>query len=70
MIFTGRLIPAPEAQAIGLINRVVAKESIESEVMAMATQIAVERAAHHPRHEGDDTTPAGRRAAQGRATRI
>ena len=40
MIFTGRLIPAPEAQAIGLINRVVAKESIESEVMALATQIA------------------------------
>ena len=26
MLFTGRLIPAPEAQAIGLINRVVPKE--------------------------------------------
>ena len=40
MIFTGRLIPAPEAQAIGLFNRVVPRESIESEVMDMARQIA------------------------------
>ena len=40
MIFTGRLIPAPEAQAIGLINRVVPRESIESEVIDMARQIA------------------------------
>jgi len=40
MIFTGRLIPAPEAHAMGLINRVVPRESIESEVMEMARQIA------------------------------
>jgi len=40
MIFTGRLIPAPEAHAMGLINRVVAKESIETEVMELALQIA------------------------------
>jgi enoyl-CoA hydratase/carnithine racemase len=40
MIFTGRLIPAPEAHAIGLINRVVPRESIEAEVMDMARQIA------------------------------
>ena len=40
LIFTGRLIPAPEAQAIGLISRVVARESIESEVMDLARQIA------------------------------
>jgi enoyl-CoA hydratase/carnithine racemase len=40
MIFTARLIPAPEAHAMGLINRVVARESIASEVMEMARQIA------------------------------
>lgn len=40
MIFTGRLIPAPEAHAIGLISRVVPRESIESEVMELARQIA------------------------------
>jgi len=40
MMYTGRLIPAPEAQAMGLINRVVPKESIESEVMTLARQIA------------------------------
>ena len=40
MIFTGRLFSASEAQAMGLINRVVPKESIESEVMDMARQIA------------------------------
>ena len=40
MIFTGRLFSAAEAQAMGLINRVVAKESIESEVLEMARQIA------------------------------
>jgi enoyl-CoA hydratase/carnithine racemase len=40
MIFTGRLIPAPEAVAIGLINRAVPKESIESEVTTLARQIA------------------------------
>src|SRR5262245_21229908 len=40
LIFTGRLIPAPEAHAMGLINRVVPRESIEAEVMDMARQIA------------------------------
>jgi enoyl-CoA hydratase/carnithine racemase len=40
MIFTGRLFSAAEAHAMGLINRVVAKASIESEVMEMARQIA------------------------------
>jgi enoyl-CoA hydratase/carnithine racemase len=40
MIFTGRLFPAPEAHAMGLISRVVPRESIESEVMDLARQIA------------------------------
>jgi enoyl-CoA hydratase/carnithine racemase len=40
MIFTGRLFTATEAQAMGLINRVVPREAIESEVMNMARQIA------------------------------
>jgi enoyl-CoA hydratase/carnithine racemase len=40
LIFTGRLVPAAEAAAIGLINRVVPKASLESEVMALAGEIA------------------------------
>ena len=40
MIFTGRLIPAPEAVSIGLINRAVPRESIEAEVMTIAREIA------------------------------
>jgi enoyl-CoA hydratase len=40
MLFTGRLVPAPEARAIGLINRVVPTESIEAEVMTLAREIA------------------------------
>src|SRR5262249_4416948 len=40
MLFTGRLIPASEAAAIGLVSRVVPKEMIEAEVLAVARQIA------------------------------
>jgi enoyl-CoA hydratase/carnithine racemase len=40
MIFTGRLFSAAEAQAMGLVNRVVSTEAIESDVMEMARQIA------------------------------
>jgi enoyl-CoA hydratase/carnithine racemase len=40
MLFTGRLVPAAEAAAIGLVNRVVPKETIEAEVMTLAGQIA------------------------------
>ena len=40
MIFTGRLFSATEAQAMGLVTRVVPKESIDSAVMEMAGQIA------------------------------
>ena len=40
MLFTGRLIPAPEAAAIGLVNRVVPQDAIEAEVLALAREIA------------------------------
>lgn len=40
MLFTGRLVPATEAVTIGLVNRVVPKETIEAEVMTLAGQIA------------------------------
>jgi enoyl-CoA hydratase len=40
MLFTGRLVPAAEAAAIGLFNRVVSKEAIEAETMALAREIA------------------------------
>src|SRR5437763_2064386 len=40
LIFTGRLIGAPEAQAIGFINRVVPAAEIEGAVRDLATRIA------------------------------
>ena len=40
MLFTGRLVPAPEALAIGLVNRVVSKETIDADVFALAREIA------------------------------
>ena len=40
MLFTGRLVPAAEAAAIGLMGRVVPKESIAAEVMTLARTIA------------------------------
>lgn len=40
MIFTGRLFSAAEAQAMGLVTRVVPKASIESAVQEIARQIA------------------------------
>ena len=40
MLFTGRLVPAAEAAAWGLVNRVVPKEAIEAEVMTLAREIA------------------------------
>src|SRR6185295_6503182 len=40
MLFTGRLIPAPEAHAIGLVNRLVPAEDIERAVRELAAQIA------------------------------
>jgi enoyl-CoA hydratase/carnithine racemase len=40
ILFTGRLVPAAEAYAIGLLNRVVPAAAIDSEVRALATEIA------------------------------
>jgi enoyl-CoA hydratase/carnithine racemase len=40
MLFTGRLVPAPEAAAIGLITRVVAPEAIGPEVTKLAHELA------------------------------
>ena len=45
MLLTGAMIPATEAHRIGLINRVVAPESLQAETMALAAQIAA-RSAH------------------------
>jgi len=40
MIFTGRLLPAPDAMEIGLINRVVAATELHATVRELARQIA------------------------------
>ena len=41
-MFTGRFIPAPEAQALGLVNRIVPTETIEADVMTLAREIAAQ----------------------------
>ncbi|MBM4270601.1 MAG: enoyl-CoA hydratase [Deltaproteobacteria bacterium] len=40
MLFTGRLVPAREAQQWGLVNRVVPLEKLEEETKALAEKIA------------------------------
>ena len=40
MLLTGRYVPAEEAKALGLINKVVAHEELENETLKMAEQIA------------------------------
>ncbi len=40
MLLTGNLIPAEEARAIGLVNRVVPPEKLDEETRALAQQIA------------------------------
>ena len=40
MLFTGRLVPAAEAQAMGMINRIVPAAAIDGEVRELAGKIA------------------------------
>jgi enoyl-CoA hydratase/carnithine racemase len=40
MLFTGRLIGAAEAQALGIVNRLVSAGEIEGTVRALAAEIA------------------------------
>jgi enoyl-CoA hydratase len=40
MLYTGRLIPAPEAVQIGLLNRAVSQASVEHDVLTLAQEIA------------------------------
>jgi enoyl-CoA hydratase/carnithine racemase len=40
MLMTGDFVPADEARAIGLVNRVVAADQLDAEVWALARQIA------------------------------
>jgi enoyl-CoA hydratase len=47
MIFTGKVIKAPEAERIGLVNRVVPHENLMTEAMALARQIASGPASIH-----------------------
>ena len=40
MIFTGRIIDAAEAEKIGLVNKIVAKDELMNEAMKLAQQFA------------------------------
>jgi len=40
LLFTGEAMGAAEAQAIGMVNRVVPREQLEAETLALATRIA------------------------------
>jgi enoyl-CoA hydratase/carnithine racemase len=40
MLLTGRDFPAAEAKALGLVNRVVPREALEAETLALARQIS------------------------------
>lgn len=51
ILFTGRRIDAPEAARIGLVNRVVAKDALEDEVMTMARVIVVNAPLSHVAHQ-------------------
>ena len=51
ILFTGRRIDAREAERIGLVNRVVAKDALEDEVLAMAREIAVNAPLSHVAHQ-------------------
>ncbi|HBM59179.1 MAG TPA: enoyl-CoA hydratase, partial [Citreicella sp.] len=40
MLTTGRLIEAPEAQVLGLVNRVVPPDTLAAETLALAQTVA------------------------------
>ena len=40
MLFTGRFIGAEEAEKLGMVNRVVPRESLDEEVLSLAREIA------------------------------
>jgi enoyl-CoA hydratase/carnithine racemase len=51
ILFTGRRLDAREAERIGLVNRVVAKDALEDAVFAMAREIAVNAPLSHVAHQ-------------------
>ena len=68
LMFTGRFMPAAEAHACGLVNRIVDADRIEAAVRELATEIAANAPLTHPRDEGNDP-PARRPSVVSRPVR-